>query len=138
MTDPELAGIQAAFDYLSALDIEAQKRALKYLAKRLAESNRFFHISGLTDFPPPIQWTLAGNLAEALETPDEVVTELGEEMQVVEVVGVAAVEQRFAVSVPTGDGDCIDGYEIMWFATRSNAEAYLADAPFERADEAAP
>lgn len=61
------------------------------------------------------------SLDEALECMDH--------LDPIEVQGVAVVERFWAIRVPIGDanGD-IEGTEIMRFATKAEAEAYVAEA----------
>lgn len=129
--DAELTAMKTAFEALATLpDPRAWGRALTWIADRLMEKHRAEYLQfDALNWPSPTQYCTNGEIAESLADADELVLDgYRDPMTPIEVNGVAIVSQRWAVMVPTGDGDGNwDGEEIMWFATRAEAEAYCAE-----------
>lgn len=121
--DTEIDAIRSAYACIKGLNRAQWTRALEYLATRMAEDDRASHITfSREDFPPPVQYVLAGGPSDPVVTPEEAVGQASYDQKIYEVNGVAVVSQRFAVEVNTDDGN-----EIEWFDTRDAAETFLAE-----------
>ena len=129
--DDELRAIRVAYDALKPLRERHQwQRAMDYLGARLVEDGRgAFLARNWRSLPEATQYVLCGNLDERFVHPDEAVRESDRnQLEIVEVNGIAIVSQQFAIEVPVDDGDGgTDGREIMWFDTRAAAESYLTE-----------
>lgn len=120
--DTEIDAIRSAYACIKGLNRAQWTRALEYLATRMAEDDRASHVAFIREnFPPPVQYVLAGELSDPCATPEESLAQSSAD-KIHAVNGVAVVSQQFAVEVPT-DEDPI----IKWFDTRDAAETFLAE-----------
>ena len=141
MTDPiedaELTAIETALAALITLpNRQAWLRALDYIINRLTEDERTGHLAALgVGIQQPTQYVLGGDLDARFASASEALGEADTPvLTIVEVNGIAIVSQRFGIEVPI---DCdAGGTDFLWFDTREQANAYLADMPPLRADEA--
>lgn len=125
--DPELAGIEAAYEAIKGLDRRQWDRAIRYLAERLAEDDRtgFITQNPAASFPPPISYIERGIPDCFYDSREGVLDESSAAtLEVIEVNGIATVTQEFAVFLPTDEDG--SGSEAQWFPTRAAAEAFIA------------
>jgi len=130
--DVELTAIAAAYEALSQLPSKQWARAVKYLADRLSENERGRQAAAvdLGLHLEPI-WFCEGKLSgdeSGYDAREEVVdNSIAKDMDPIEVCGYAVVSQQFAVCFSISDEDgYVTGHETEWFATRAEAEAFIA------------
>lgn len=129
MSDNELHSLDVCFNRMRNKSADAQERMLKWLRDRLLEDQRAKSAAVASMKHPelvPHEWEARWPSGErtTYDTPAEAIGTILEDWgdeDIVEVDGIAVVVQRFAVRVPTTDGD-----EIQLFDNRAKAEAFVA------------
>ena len=132
--DAELTAIAAAYEALKALPPAEWARAVRYLGNRLAENERGNQAkdAAYLDMHLGPTWFCEGALTEGIvfcDAREEVVdnSDTGY-LEPIEVCGFAVVSQQFAVTFPIGgDEDDVVDRETEWFASRAEAEHFIAD-----------
>ena len=120
MANAEMAAMMDAYKALLPLasDRHATARALAWVGAML-ESDRRDHLAAAATGIEPEKWAISPSW-ELTGTAQECAEEYGERGTVLELDGIAIVRRRFAVMVPTDDGDVIE-----WFPTREEAQAMV-------------
>lgn len=128
--DDEPSSMRTAYLFLKYLDAAAQRRALNWIEARLGEDRRGREAKAYAAVQPT-EWRVKEEGQEwgDYDSRHNAIHEdfQGSPLDVVEIVGYAAVCQEFVVMVPVGDGDgAVESYEPKSFTSRAEAETYVA------------